>query len=310
MARAKDLRPLLIDVGTQPAAAIYLSHGSWFPSSSVQVVYVDRGTGRVRDSVLYSDGLVNKLIHLHTELFLGERGSQMLGCVAIVVLLMTLSGYLLWWPGKSGWKRAIRIDWKARWPRLNWDLHNAVGFFGGPFLILQGATALGLTLLMPVLGSTVPKIVEEIARFDNPPRSLPTHDHDRAPRLEPMVLQSVRNHPEMQLKSIALPIEQEDPILVTMGSARYEDRGSQARLSFDRYSGVLLSDLDSDRGSRVLRLYVLLGPLHYGHVAGLWSEFLWAGLGFTPSLLFLSGFAMWWRRIPAKYMGSMKARSI
>lgn len=119
MARAKDLRPLLIDVGTQPAAAIYLSHGSWFPSSSVQVVYVDRGTGRVRDSVLYSDGLVNKLIHLHTELFLGERGSQMLGCVAIVVLLMTLSGYLLWWPGKSGWKRAIRIDWKARWPRLN-----------------------------------------------------------------------------------------------------------------------------------------------------------------------------------------------
>lgn len=125
-----------------------------------------------------------------------------------------------------------------------------------------------------------------------------------------MVLQSVRNHPEMQLKSIALPIEQEDPILVTMGSARYEDRGSQARLSFDRYSGVLLSDLDSDRGSRVLRLYVLLGPLHYGHVAGLWSEFLWAGLGFTPSLLFLSGFAMWWRRIPAKYMGSMKARSI
>lgn len=124
-----------------------------------------------------------------------------------------------------------------------------------------------------------------------------------------MVLHSLRNHPEMQLNSIALPIETEDPILVTLGSARYEDRGSQARLSFDRYSGALLSDLDSDQGSRLLRFYVLIGPLHYGHVAGLWSEILWSGLGFTPSLLFVSGFAMWWRRIPAKYIGNMKARS-
>ena len=104
MTRAKGQRPLLIDVGTQPAAAIYLSHGSWLPSSGVQVVYVDRGTGRVRGSRLYSEGLFNTLMHLHTELFLGERGSQVLGCIAIVVLLMTLLGYLLWWPGKRSWK--------------------------------------------------------------------------------------------------------------------------------------------------------------------------------------------------------------
>jgi hypothetical protein len=184
-----------------------------------------------------------------------------------------------------------------------------MGAFIGPILLLQGATALGLTLGMPLLGSLFPRAVSEVVRFDNAPRSLSGLGIESNARLEPMVRESLRNHPEMKLESIALAVEPSDPVVVTLGTAHFASRGSQARLAFDRYSGTLLSDLDSDRGSVWLRLYVLMAPLHFGRIAGLWSEVVWAALGLVPALLFITGFSMWWRRVPAKYAGNMKARS-
>jgi uncharacterized iron-regulated membrane protein len=309
-AEGKNLRPLLIDFSTQPAAAIYLSHGSWFPSSGVLTVFVDRGTGRVRGSRLYNVGTFNRLMHLHTELFLGGRGANVLGGLALVLIAMTSSGYFLWWPGVERWRRATQVEWSARWLRLNWDLHNAFGFFVGPFLLLQASSALGLTMLLPSLTATVPRAVAEITRFNESPRSNPAESSSRVASLQPMVLESLQHHPGMQLKSVALPVELDDPVVITLGDAHYVDRGSQARLAFDRYSGALLSDRASAHGSLLLRLYLMLEPLHCGRIAGVWSQVLWSLLGFVPALLFITGFTLWWRRVPSKHLRGKKVRPV
>ncbi len=44
-------------------------------------------------------------------------------------MLLNITGMVIWWPGIKSWKRALKIDFRRTWRRVNYDLHNAVGFW-------------------------------------------------------------------------------------------------------------------------------------------------------------------------------------
>lgn len=293
-------QPMFVDLATQPAAAVYLSRdGTWYPSHQVQTVFVDRGTALVRGVRAYDAGALNWLMHLHTELWMGSRGAAWLGGTAWVLIGMIVSGYLLWWPGRTRWRRAARIDWNARWPRLTWDLHQVVGLFAGLPLLLQASTAFALALpvvVLPILAATLPGSRAELNRFDNPPRSAIMTHHEDAP-LAALASQAYVLYPRDRIQNITLPAMADDPVVFVMGDQTYLTRGAQARLAFDRYTGKLLSNTDTRRAPAAVRAYVLIGPLHFGRIFGLWSQLLWVALGLTPAALFLTGFVLWFRRV-------------
>jgi uncharacterized iron-regulated membrane protein len=297
-------KSIFVDLGTQPAAAVYLArNGAWYPASAVETVYVDRGTGQVRGMRNYATGLLNRLMHLHTELWMGAGGAVWLGALALLLFMMIATGYLLWWPGRAGWKRAAQFSWRARWPRRTWDLHQCAGFYGGLPLAMQAATAVALTLpiiALPVLAAILPGSLAELHRFENPPRSSIRTAHTENLMLQQMAEQALVLYPAYRIQNVTLPIAPDDPVVFVLGDDAYTRRGAQAKLAFDATTGALLSDMDTRRGSMLLRTYVLLGPLHFGRLFGAWTQTLWAFLGFAPATLFATGFAMWWRRMPIK----------
>lgn len=317
--RAQHVHPdwhvLLLDTGTHRAWAFYLAKGGWDDGARVRTVYVDPSTAAILGERGLHEGVFNWLMALHTELLAGSRGTTALGVLASLFLVMVVSGVLLWWPGKRRWRDGLRINPKARWPRKIWDLHNVIGIFSSLSLGLQAATALILTLpvvVLPVLLFAMPQAKAEIERF-----RVPTYSHaetssaaTRRISLDTLIAESLRCHPSMRLNSVAFPADAEGVFLVTLGGAHFDDRGSQARLAFDQYHGTLLSDIDTERGSRVLKAFVMIGPWHYGHVAGAVSGCLWLLLGLCPGLLFLTGVLMWWRRVPSKRLQRLRtARS-
>jgi uncharacterized iron-regulated membrane protein len=91
--------------------------------------------------------LVENLIALHDDLLGGQTGRKINGAAAIGVLLICVTGPVVWWPGVARWRRSLTLRRGVGWGRFLWDLHSAIGFWGIAFLLML--TASGLYLCFP-----------------------------------------------------------------------------------------------------------------------------------------------------------------
>jgi uncharacterized iron-regulated membrane protein len=104
------------------------------------------------------DRVFGWLTDFHDNLLSGLMGRIVNGFGALVLVLMSLMGAVLWWPGIANWPRSTRILWGARFARVNWDVHSALGFWCYLFVLIWGIS--GIQLCFPgaldfVFGSEV-----------------------------------------------------------------------------------------------------------------------------------------------------------
>ncbi len=91
------------------------------------------------------------LVRLHTNLLAGSVGRFVNGIGGGSLILLSLTGAIIWWPGVKYWRRSLQVNWRAKFPRINWDLHSALGFWCFPFVFLWGIS--GLYFAFPQLFS-------------------------------------------------------------------------------------------------------------------------------------------------------------
>jgi uncharacterized iron-regulated membrane protein len=101
---------------------------------------------------------VEWLVNLHENLLLGEKGSRLNGIGAICLTLLCLTGAVLWWPGVLHWRRSLSVNWRSSFARLNWDLHNALGFWAFVFLVMWGIS--GIYFSFPQVFNALADIVD------------------------------------------------------------------------------------------------------------------------------------------------------
>ena len=82
------------------------------------------------------------LVDFHKNLLVGPAGRFVNGIGAISLLLLCLTGAAIWWPGMRHWRRSLIVEWRARFPRINWDLHSALGFWCFAFVAMWGLSAI------------------------------------------------------------------------------------------------------------------------------------------------------------------------
>jgi uncharacterized iron-regulated membrane protein len=113
--------------------------------------------------IIYRDELsqstsVAWIVKLHTNLLLGSTGRLVNGIGVVCLTLLCLTGAIIWWPGVKNWRRSLNVSWGAQFPRINWDLHSALGFWCFFFVLLWGISGIyfsfpgwfnGLLLLDP-----------------------------------------------------------------------------------------------------------------------------------------------------------------
>jgi uncharacterized iron-regulated membrane protein len=99
-------------------------------------------TGGERLSVPCEPAFVTGLAELHDHLLGARTGLWVNGIFAIVVMLMCLSGAVLWWPGKARWRHSILIRRDVRGPRFIWELHSVLGFWLFLLVFLWAATGI------------------------------------------------------------------------------------------------------------------------------------------------------------------------
>ena len=100
------------------------------------------------DSTTQGQFFILWLTRLHDELLLDRPdGPWWNGLLSLVFTLLVVTGFVVWWPGVTRWKRSLGVKWSAGWRRVNWDLHSALGFWLFLFMLMWGIS--GWYLGMP-----------------------------------------------------------------------------------------------------------------------------------------------------------------
>jgi uncharacterized iron-regulated membrane protein len=81
---------------------------------------------------------VEWIVDLHENLLCGRNGRFVNGIGASSVILLCLTGAVIWWPGISNWRRALTVNWRSPFARFSWDLHSALGLWSSLFVLIWG----------------------------------------------------------------------------------------------------------------------------------------------------------------------------
>lgn len=273
--------------------------GHWNYYKYYYRVYVNPYNGKV----LYIEDSKNEffqlVLNLHMNLLLGGRiGSSLVGYAVIAFVFILISGLVLWWPqewSRKKLKKSFRIKRKASSKRLNYDLHNVLGFY-----ILIPVFIIALTGLVFSF-----KWVDDSMQYifnggtSTTKRAIPTSapaslgNGDKA--LDRAVYAVLQAHGDADLLSIRFRPGETTPIDI-------QTRLLKSRTHifvwyyFDRQNGDLLmkySDTDLQGGEKVRSMNY---DLHVGSIGGTGTKILAFGVSLICASLPITGFLIWYNK--------------
>ncbi|MCI1187826.1 PepSY domain-containing protein [Hymenobacter sp. DH14] len=133
--------------GPERAATVFFTD----PASQPIMVSLNPYTGQIVNEQNLRRHFFSIVQEIHMTLLLPEAVAKwVVGGSVVIFLLMLGTGLVLWWPKrKQERKQRLTIKWGARWRRLNYDLHNVLGFYVAGIAGLLALT--GLFMIFPLL---------------------------------------------------------------------------------------------------------------------------------------------------------------
>jgi uncharacterized iron-regulated membrane protein len=261
----------------------------------MRTAWLDPASGRVLDVGDPRGEWLGVIHRLHGNLLLTENGRPLVGWLGVAMLVMSLTGLWVWWP------RGPVLN-GLRWSRTTStmsNLHHMVGFWIAIPLAVLSAT--GACIAFPKTLQALAGSEPAAARAPGPPRggegafapplAAPRMSADAAlaaaRAVDPDLAQA-------RLISISLPTAGRKPVWRVQ--FRHRD-GSPVGAQVDDASGrATVEDgpqRDGPTGDPFMRL---VRRIHEGAVWGPAWRIVVTLAGLAPTLLAVSGVAVWWRR--------------
>lgn len=95
------------------------------------LVYLDPYTGAVLKVNNMDDDFFRIIVNGHFYLWLPhDIGRPIVASATLIFVVMMITGMVLWWPkNKAARKQRFSVKWNAKWRRVNYDMHNVLGFY-------------------------------------------------------------------------------------------------------------------------------------------------------------------------------------
>jgi uncharacterized iron-regulated membrane protein len=258
-------------------------------------VYVDPANGQILGTT-DQRFWISRIRSLHVELLAGPSGLILNGCGAAFLVILAVTGPVIWWRGLRHWSRAVRVDLRRKWSRINFDLHSAVGLWFLFFVLIWGVSGIYfvwpyrfvsfLDRLSPARSGVAPTVVAT----GHPGEALP---------FVGLVEKSAKLYPNLKLLEVEFAQRPEDPLVVVLGPDQTFRRAT--RVYFDPVTGEVLETWTRGQG-QTLGAQVLpwLADLHFGERWGFGIKLIWAALGLALPILAVTGSLMYWNRFLVK----------
>ena len=236
--------------------------------------------------------LMPTLFHLHRYLLAGENGRLVVALTGVSLLLISLTGLVLWWP-RLAWRalwHAVSVRYGGNWTRFHFQLHRAFGFFALPVFLMLAVS--GVYFNMP---AWVTPAVGAVATL-TPSRPAMNRTGTSAARIQvaDAVAAAQARFPAARIGRVTLPAKPGQPYEVRLRQDGELRQGSGAtRVSIDAGDASVLKVIDPLAARGGDRFISWLFPLHTGEAFGLAGRAFISVFGLAPLLFFVTGLVVW-----------------
>lgn len=263
----------------------------------LKYIYINPYNGKILhlESVQSDFFVVVEYIHLYL-LLPPKIGAMIVGVSVLIFLALMITGIILWWPKrKSDRKRSFTIKWNGRWRRVNYDLHNVLGFYATSIAVILAIT--GLSIAFEWVQHSIYKAAN-LGKLHPYEKIIPTSDTTKM--LPNKIVSSVDiAFPEVQLRSpraqmflIYDPVGKKESIGVTAYSQSLHFYKSD-QYYFDRYTGKLLKQLPHAQKSNGMKMNDMNYDIHVGQILGLPGKIIAFLASLICASLPVTGFIVW-----------------
>lgn len=264
-----------------------------------RTIFVSAGTGRVLPGAKEQSATVLLIRRLHTNLVAGRPGVWLVTSATIVAALGMVTGIVLWWPGLRRLARGFVIRFRRTFYILNYDVHQVIGIFALPLLLVITLTG----ALLPFGGMARRLSHAVYAQFARPGPvwpavrvQQPSQDAAAPARSASEILRSASSAiPDGQPLGVVFPRGSRSPIEARLLVGGVPSARSIATVLIDPHSGDVLSVRDPRSLAPGDRLYTEgLVRLHVGGFDSVTLRILYALACVAGVLLVPTGFVVWW----------------
>lgn len=254
------------------------------------------------------------VLDLHRNLWAGEVGKFINGIAVLILVFMLFSGFILWLPKKlKNLKKRLVIRYKAKFYRVNYDLHSVIGLYLIPLLLLISVTGLYVSfhwvkngLIVGLGGDSIVISENNLAlkanlsnAFNQALQNLQEErlsNTDATWSLQTIVDTSHCHFPNNGVLTVKLPNEQIKDISVV----KVNTQNALGLLLPDRLEFAPTGKLREKIPYQELPLHeqfkAIAKPLHTGEIMGLPSIILYALASLLGFTLPITGFIIWWKK--------------
>lgn len=262
--------------------------------------YINPYSGELIHLQDMNKGFISKLKNLHRNLLLGPPGREIVHWVTLMAIFMLITGLVIWWPysGKPG-KEKFTIKWTASSKKLNYDLHNILGFYATWILIFTIGT--GIFWAFEVVRESLKEISGENKITWDMPVSTVLENESKGNKDEILNKLIKKYHDTYAGAEVRISIPHQEDEAIQL-SVIQPSKGINAVNFYyhDQYTGELLqgnfqNGLAENRSS-FSKINGLVYDIHFGSVWGLPGRIL-AFLGsLIAASLPITGFLVWWNK--------------
>lgn len=275
----------------------------WLGDAPTRYVYVDPWRGTVLGARRPTEFLAGWLFLLHSRLLAGEPGHLVAGVVALLLVALSFSGLVAWWPRRAPWtawpqwRQAMTVKRGTGAARVTFDLHRAAGFWTSALLLLAGITGASL-----VFHDAFQRLAHVVTASRPAPRSAPPAAPARPARgpalpVDALLAAARRAQPGGTITYLYLPTAPGQAFRLRQRLPVETHPTGKSFVHVDPFTGRVLAIEDGARASRGERLYSVLYPLHIGVVGGTGTRVLAVLAGLALPLLAVSGALVRRRRV-------------
>lgn len=284
------------------------------PASQMHFASFDRTSGELVPAH-QGGGVMDFILQLHTDMFLGLPGMLFLGAMGLLLVAAIVSGVVLYAPFmrkldfgtlRAPRRAARRSAHRRRAYRVKWlDYHNLLGIVTVAWLTVVGLTGVVNTLAVPIVETWRNQSLADLtAGYQDATVPAPAE----LASLDDAVAQAQRAAPAMTLQFVAFPggawsTDHHYAIFLHGDTPLTEHIITPALV--DARSGQFAAMREMPWYNKTL---ALSGPLHFGDYGGLPLKILWAILDVFAIVVLITGLYLWIvRRQPAARASSIRA---
>ena len=255
------------------------------------------------------------VLDLHKNLLMGNVGRQILGAGVLMFVFLLFSGFVLWLPKRiRNLKQSLTVKWNARFQRLNYDLHNTLGFYTFLLLFFIAITGLYVTypwvkniLIVSLGGESISSINAENKDSDDAFAGLLSdmiqkqnekkEEQKVKISLDEILKKADDILPYKAVTTIELPNKENPRFVVSkINNTHFLGMMLPDEVTFDKNGELKTKDLFLDKPLNE-QFTALVKPLHTGEIMGLPSIILYFIVCLIGCSLPVTGIVIWWHRL-------------